>query len=184
MQSTLAPLSISIKKPLSLGITGANATRLTPLIRLTIIVAPTTRAPEFPAERNASPSPAASFFSPSAMEELFLLFIISPAESSIVITSGAVERNLILLRHTADLLFISGKHDINIKLTRRFRAALDDFEGGVIPAKRVYNDFHKYIPCFSKFLGSAACNGCAVPFFTVRRAGIQLVPAVFVPSAG
>ena len=75
----MAPLSMSIKKPLLPGTMGANATRLIPLIRLTIMVAPTTSAPLLPADTKASPFPWATRRRPSAMEESFFSFMIAPA---------------------------------------------------------------------------------------------------------
>ncbi len=96
MQSTFAPPSISIKQPSLFGITGANAILLIPLIRLTIKVEPTTKAPLLPAEIKASPSFAANRCKPSAIEHFDLDFIISPAWSSIVITSGTSAISILL----------------------------------------------------------------------------------------
>ena len=87
--SILAPLSMSSTGPFDVGITGAKAGRFTPLIRFTIRVDPIISAPLLPAVRNASPPPSASSLSPTAIDELFFDFIISPASSSIVMTSGA-----------------------------------------------------------------------------------------------
>ena len=86
--SLFAPPSQSMKKPSDFGISGAKATRLIPLMRLTISVAPTTSAPLFPAEAKASPRPSASARRPTAIELSFFVRMISVASSSMVITSG------------------------------------------------------------------------------------------------
>ena len=87
--STLAPESISIKGPLSPGISAAKAARDTPLIRLTRKVAPIIRAPVLPALTKASPSPAARRRSPSAIEQFFFSLRMLLGSSSIPMTSGA-----------------------------------------------------------------------------------------------
>lgn len=55
LDSTLAPPSTNKKQPVSAGIRGAKATRLTPFILLTIRVAPVIKAPVFPALTITSP---------------------------------------------------------------------------------------------------------------------------------
>ena len=86
--SLFAPPSASMKKPSDFGMSGANATRLTPLMRLTSNVAPTTSAPLLPADANASPLPSAKARRPTAIELCFLARVIAVGSSSIVMTSG------------------------------------------------------------------------------------------------
>ncbi len=83
-QSTLAPPSQSMKKPWDLGSSGAKATRLTPRMRLAIMVAPTTRAPLFPALAKASPLPWARARRPTAMELSGFSFKTALGSSSMV----------------------------------------------------------------------------------------------------
>ena len=88
--SVLIPLSMTIALPLAVGITGANATRLTPLMRLTMNIEPAPIAPELPAERNASPSPSLSRRKPVAREVFAIALVrIAEGESLFVKTSGA-----------------------------------------------------------------------------------------------
>ncbi len=89
LQPTLAPASISMKQPLLFGITGAKAMRLMPFMRFTMNVEPMVSAPLLPPETNASPSPTARRLKPSAIDEFDFDLSISPASSSMVITSGA-----------------------------------------------------------------------------------------------
>ena len=88
-QSALAPASSSMNGPLSEGISGASAARDTPLIRLTMKVPPMMSAPVLPADTNASPSPAASWRMPSAMEQSLCSLRMDLGSSSMLITSGA-----------------------------------------------------------------------------------------------
>ena len=86
--SVFAPASMSTKLPLSPGITGEGAIRLIPLIRLTMKVAPNTRAPVLPADTKASPLFSARRVSPTAMEVFFPDLISSFGSSCISKTSS------------------------------------------------------------------------------------------------
>ena len=85
----MAPESSSIKQPFRQGTTVPMAGRFTPLMRLTMRVPPTTRAPVLPAETKASPSPSASICRPRAMLLSLYCFIIAVGSASMGITSGA-----------------------------------------------------------------------------------------------
>ena len=69
LPSAFAPVSTRIKGLSAVGITAPSAGRLTPRMRLTRNVAPTSSAPVLPAETKASPRPSASARRPTAMEE-------------------------------------------------------------------------------------------------------------------
>ena len=87
-QSTLAPPSIRIRWPFAVGRIGARAGRFIPLSLFAINVEPTTSAPVLPAETKASPLPSARACKPTAMEQSFLLLIISVGSSWISITDS------------------------------------------------------------------------------------------------
>ena len=89
VHSTFAPVSTKMNGPSAEGITAPSAGRLTPLIRLTINVAPTSSAPVLPAEINASPLPSASACKPTAIDVFFPAFKISVGWVSIWKTSSA-----------------------------------------------------------------------------------------------
>ena len=71
------------------GSTGARAARRMPGMRLAVSVAPVSRAPVLPADTTASPSPARSILSATAMLESFLRRVAVLGSSSMVMTSRA-----------------------------------------------------------------------------------------------
>ena len=90
LQFVFDPESIKTNLLLYAGKIPAKAGLSMPFILPTIKVAPVSKAPEFPAEINTSPSPSLSILNPTTIDESFLRLIASVGVSSISIVSVAL----------------------------------------------------------------------------------------------
>ena len=90
LQFVFAPASINKNLPSKAGNIAARAGLSIPFILPTNKVAPANNAPEFPADKNTSPSPFLSILNPTTIDEFFFVFIAFVGLSSIVISSSAL----------------------------------------------------------------------------------------------
>lgn len=60
-----------------------------------------------------------------------------------------VQRNAVLLRQGADLLFLSGEENIKAVFLHRQSGALDNLQGSIVPSVSIHNDTHGSFPLSS-----------------------------------
>ena len=134
-----------------LGSTGAMAARRTPLMRLTISVAPVSRAPVEPADTIASPSPFLSMVGATVMDASFLRRVAVLGSSSIVIMSRAstISISVSVLAEIFFYLFLAAdEHKLDSEPVARIDRAFDYGFGRVIAAHCVNYYFHSRRPSF------------------------------------
>ena len=71
-----------------------------------------------------------------------------------------VQRNVVLVRHTADLRFAASEQDVDIQLVYSFRTTLQNFQGRIVAAESIHYNLHRdyllpqsrLLLCFTNFL--------------------------------
>ena len=55
----------------------------------------------------------------------------------------AIQGDVILLCHTPDLRLAAGQQDVDVQLLYRLGTSFQNFQGCIVPAKSVHNNFHR-----------------------------------------